>query len=164
MPRGHSTDLISEIHILSYLLSFSSSGEKNSGFLKTRSRAVNAERAVGGCGMDFLDSAIAHTSSSSKQVEQKLLVQRMQQLLVEKHRSRLAELNRLVEAQSAEIEQLSEAFRDGGGPPEGWRPQCTPGGEPEEEDESESEEDEEPAEAGAQIELHRVLERPKWKM
>ena len=115
-----------------------------------------------GC-MDFLDSAIAHTSSSSKEVEQKLLVQRMQQLLVEKHRNRLAELNRLVEAQSAEIEQLSEAFRDGGGPPEGWRPQCTPGGEPEE-DESESEEDEEPAEEGAQIELQRVLERPKWKM
>ena len=112
--------------------------------------------------MDFLDSAIANTSSSSKQVEQKLLVQRMQQLLVEKHQNRLAELNRLVEAQSAEIEQLSEAFRDGGGPPEGWRPQCTPGGEPEE-DESESE-DEEPAEEGAQIELQRVLERPKWKM
>ena len=113
--------------------------------------------------MDFLDSAIAFTSSSSKQVEQKLLVQRMQQLLVEKHRNRLAELNRLVEVQSAEIEQLSEAFRDGAGPPEGWRPQCTPGGEPEEGD-SESEEDEEAAEEGAQIELQRVLERPKWKM
>ena len=114
--------------------------------------------------MDFLDSAIAFTSSSSKQVEQKLLVQRMQQLLVEKHRARLAELNRLVDAQGAEIEQLSEAFRDGAGPPEGWRPQATTGGEPEEVDESESEEDEEPAEAGAQIALHRVLERPRWKL
>ena len=112
--------------------------------------------------MDFLDSAIAFTSSSSKQVEQKLLVQRMQQLLVEKHRARLAELNRLVEAQGLEIEQLSEAFRDGAGPPEGWRPQGTTG--PEEVDESESEEDEEPAEAGAQIALHRVLERPRWKL
>ena len=114
--------------------------------------------------MDFLDSAIAFTSSSSKQVEQKLLVQRMQQLLVEKHRARLAELNRLVCATNAEIEQLSEAFRDGAGPPEGWRPQATTGGEPEEVDDSESEEDEEPAEAGAQIALHRVLERPRWKL
>ena len=112
--------------------------------------------------MDFLDSAIANTSSSSKQVEQKLLVQRMQQLLVEKHQNRLAELNRLVEAQSAEIEQLSEAFRDGGGPPEGWRPQHEP---EEEEEESESEEDDvAQEEAVAQVELHRVLERPKWKM
>lgn len=127
-----------------------------------------AERAapLGGAGertqMDFLDSAIAFTSSSSKQVEQKLLVQRMQQLLVEKHRNRLAELNRLVEAQGAEIERLSEAFRDGAGPPEGWRPQGTTGGEPEEVEESESEEDEEPA--GARIALHRVLERPRWTL
>ena len=112
--------------------------------------------------MDFLDSAIAHTSSSAKGVEQKLLVQRMQQLLVTKHQNRLAEVMRAIEATSAEIEQLSEAFRDGGGPPEGWRPQHEP---EEEEEESESEEDDvAQEEAVAQVELHRVLERPKWKM
>ena len=117
---------------------------------------------------DFLDSALAQTATATRPVgvdenisRESGLVQRMQRALVEKHQYRLAELMRTVEAHSAELEELSEAFREGGEPPEGWQPQRTP--ELEEEDESESEEEVEP-EAGAELQLHRLLERPRWKL
>ena len=116
---------------------------------------------------DFLDSALAvATSSTSRPVgEDPDLVQRMQQALVEKHQERLAELQRSVEEQGAELEELSETFREGGGPPVGWQPQCTPGVERDrldEEDERESEEDEQ--EDDPEVQLHRLLEQPRWKM